>query len=312
MKKYKSYRIRRDIRSLSSEELEDFNYGLERLRKEGIIDELAVLHENVKDYAHNTHRFLAWHRMFLIYFENLLRIFTKNKEITVPYWDWTSHKYDDYFKIDCFEVNYPNTHCVKRSESPDNNYNKQQINRLLKRNKEFESILELVPHALVHLNIGGKDGDMSQMYSTNDPIFWVHHSMIDYIWDLKQNNMLLGDNYEIDEKFVKFNKKNQKKKKLKKKRQKKLKEKYLFYDGDMNEILFPFNMKVKDVLDNETCQVKYIPYNPINTQMIEIVPRLSDKYIKRHGYDLRKTRYYEKIMNNEDTIWDRIKLWLLS
>lgn len=308
MKKNKSYRIRRDIRTLSPEDLKDLNFGLERLRSEGIIDELAKLHESVADYAHNTPRFLVWHRMFLIYFENLLRIFTKNKEITMPYWDWTTHKYDDLFEIGCFEVNYPKKHCVKRSTDPDNNYTRPQINRLLKRNKEFESILELVPHALVHLNIGGTDGDMSQMYSTNDPIFWVHHSMIDYIWDLKQNKMLLGEEYTKNEAFKKTKKK-QKKTMMKKNTKK---DKYLFYDGDLDEIIFPFNMKVRDVLDNATCRVKYIPYNPIASQNIENVPRLTAKYIKRHGYDLRKTRYYEKIMNNEDTLWDRIKIWLLS
>ncbi|KXN72579.1 Di-copper centre-containing protein [Conidiobolus coronatus NRRL 28638] len=42
--------------------------------------------------------------------------------------------------------------------------------------------VESTGHALVHTGIGGNNGDMSFMYSTNDPIFWLHHGFIDYIW----------------------------------------------------------------------------------------------------------------------------------
>jgi len=43
----------------------------------------------------------------------------------------------------------------------------------------FRQSLETLLHPNPHNNIGG---DMSQMYSPNDPIFWSHHAFVDYIW----------------------------------------------------------------------------------------------------------------------------------
>jgi Common central domain of tyrosinase len=37
-------------------------------------------------------------------------------------------------------------------------------------------------HAAVHSQSGGDCGDMTTMYSTNDPLFFLHHTMIDKIW----------------------------------------------------------------------------------------------------------------------------------
>ena len=51
---------------------------------------------------------------------------------------------------------------------------------------EFRRAMEFTPHALVHSAIGGSirsaSGDMNFMHSPNDPIFWLHHSFIDYLW----------------------------------------------------------------------------------------------------------------------------------
>jgi hypothetical protein len=46
----------------------------------------------------------------------------------------------------------------------------------------FRRLLEATPHAIVHVAIGGVDGDLTSMQSPNDPIFWLHHSFIDKIW----------------------------------------------------------------------------------------------------------------------------------
>src|SRR5262249_46857345 len=53
--------------------------------------------------------------------------------------------------------------------------------------------LEATPHNNVHNSIGG---DMATFMSPLDPIFWTHHSMLDYCWvdwDLVRNNRSPND-----------------------------------------------------------------------------------------------------------------------
>ncbi|KAI9193319.1 uncharacterized protein BJ171DRAFT_272697 [Polychytrium aggregatum] len=46
----------------------------------------------------------------------------------------------------------------------------------------FHQAIEGSPHGSVHTIIGGTYGDMTPMSSTNDPIFFMHHAMVDKIW----------------------------------------------------------------------------------------------------------------------------------
>jgi tyrosinase len=68
--------------------------------------------------------------------------------------------------------------------------------------REFRAIVESSPHGLPHLLIGG---DMSGMTSPNDPLFFLHHSEIDRLWYVWQNNPKKKDratNYNDDQKFI--------------------------------------------------------------------------------------------------------------
>jgi hypothetical protein len=46
--------------------------------------------------------------------------------------------------------------------------------------KSFTMELESVPHGAVHVGVGG---DMAVMTSPNDPVFFLHHAMVDKIWN---------------------------------------------------------------------------------------------------------------------------------
>lgn len=48
-----------------------------------------------------------------------------------------------------------------------------------KSQKSLPSNSKYTPHGQVHNNIGG---DMAQMYSPNDPIFFLHHAFLDKLW----------------------------------------------------------------------------------------------------------------------------------
>jgi tyrosinase len=99
----KTLHIRKDVRSLTAEEKDDFIQAVLELKKRGIYDQFvkihvdAVLHatpgENetpssaVRNAAHRGPAFLPWHRAYLHAFE--IELQKINPAVTIPYWDWT-------------------------------------------------------------------------------------------------------------------------------------------------------------------------------------------------------------------------------
>lgn len=90
-------------------------------------------------------------------------------------------------------VSYPRKHCVVRNyrrASFGTFYGRRTIDRLITDDKmswgRFAEMFETSPHGIVHTQVGGPGGDLSDMASPNDPLFWIHHSMVDYVWMERQ------------------------------------------------------------------------------------------------------------------------------
>lgn len=304
--------IRKEIRDLSKEELKRYKNAVHKLREENIIDDLSRLHTACEKYAHNHQRFLAWHRAYLLYYEMLLNLVSgieKNdkKYITIPYWDWSidSENIEESFPIKevfpvndtnlCFLVNFPNSHCLKRNKKIDYCYDTKQIKKILKLPfKKFHNLFETVPHAIIHLNLGG---DMAMLHSCNDPLFFLHHSYCDYMWAVQQDNQ---ENLGASD-----------------------------YLADFDEILFPFDLKVRDVWKSN---VYYKPYKEkyfkkdlkkdlkkknkkkdgkkLKKRKVEEskVKDIPEKFIKKHGYNKKRVRRNERHMKNKSSWLDK---WLL-
>ncbi|KAG9230673.1 hypothetical protein BJ875DRAFT_537007 [Amylocarpus encephaloides] len=65
-------------------------------------------------------------------------------------------------------------------------YSQEVIDGILSSNPTFftfHSALEGGPHGVVHAGIAGwSNGDMGPLTSPNDPIFFLHHTMVDRVW----------------------------------------------------------------------------------------------------------------------------------
>ncbi|EHY65959.1 hypothetical protein NERG_00655 [Nematocida ausubeli] len=229
-------RIRKEFRDMTKTEWKEYKEAINLLRAHGYLEPLARVHYTVKDYAHNSLEFLPWHRLFLLYFEYLLQTLSDNPDMTVPYWDWTidAERPSDspmlkefYWGITrCFLVHEPTTHCLQRTQSTkiDPFYDAVEISTVINKKNSFYDFtieLELIPHALVHLNIGGKYGDMAYMQSTNDPIFWHHHAYVEYIWE-RRNSLYKGTKYARAR---------------------------LYPAEKLDTVLYPFNMTVQQAID---------------------------------------------------------------
>src|SRR3569832_2153887 len=180
---------------------------------------LAHIHgineDNFNHCPHGNWYLLPWHRAYVVTYEKAIRKLTGNINWAMPYWDWTAHpKMPDVFLSATLPNNQPNALFVSGANArtwpsgtpmPDNIVGQDVYDQILQetpfeifgssrpdgqnntqqhKNTDSSGIqgtLEGTPHNLVHNNIGGW---MPSALSPMDPIFFMHHSNIDRIWDV--------------------------------------------------------------------------------------------------------------------------------
>ncbi len=178
------------------------------------------------DGAHSGPAFLPWHREYLRRFEKALQ--TVEPGVTVPYWNWglgtaadiqaplaattlgpegagpNGELTDGYLKL-AADVNLN-----PLGWPVDPRLNSSGWGPAMRRRPSitlrdgmtgilaqttygpFFAALELGPHNRIHGDVGGNMGNMA---SPNDPLFWLHHCQVDHIWAMWQQNHPGAANY---------------------------------------------------------------------------------------------------------------------
>jgi hypothetical protein len=136
---------------------------------------------------HNSYFFWSWHRMYLHYFERIVRKISRNAKWTLPYWNYTSpseRQLPAPFRD-------PSSELYVSSRDPAMN---SGVGSLWPTDVDYgsgfaltnfvtaSSVIEGTPHAAVHNRVGGWMGDVPT--AAQDPIFWLHHANIDRLWNL--------------------------------------------------------------------------------------------------------------------------------
>jgi tyrosinase len=131
---------------------------------------------------HSVAYFLGWHRGLLYYFEQQLRIVSGDKALTVPYWDYyknpnipaefTDPSASNPLYMPRVGTNVYNALSLAPFDSSIWNFQRGTTNA-------FEPQIESQPHNQLHNLIGG---EMANMTSPRDPIFYLHHANIDRLW----------------------------------------------------------------------------------------------------------------------------------
>lgn len=179
-------------------------------------EDLARIHTQFVVEAHGGSFFLPWHRMFILLFENLLREI--NPSVSVPYWNWAMDAEDPavsriwdraggsvrngFGQADCIpfgpfanmQTSHTTPHCVQRGFVSYESGSMMQLDNwftiqaLIGRDipfARFAAALEST-HGSPHVGIGG---DMAVLGTApNDPMFFLHHGFVDYIYDRWQHN----------------------------------------------------------------------------------------------------------------------------
>ena len=130
--------------------------------------------------------FLAWHRMYLYFFERILRAKSGRANLTLPYWNY---KYN------------PVLHPAYRDNSPGNPLYDATRNATINNGGSlpgsiivaFNNSMEIIPHYTFQGNLSsGPHGSVHTSVAGNmtivstaaqDPVFWLHHSNIDRLWE---------------------------------------------------------------------------------------------------------------------------------
>lgn len=147
--------------------------------------------------------FLPWHRIYILRFEEIIRQLTNTPSFALPYWNqFTQRSLPLPFRS-------PRTNNVlyvsQRSSTANNGtamslstadprpalaettfarFGGPQVSAPTTRGPSYGR-LEVAPHNTVHNWVGGSTGLMSSVPGApRDPIFWLHHSNIDRLWQV--------------------------------------------------------------------------------------------------------------------------------
>ena len=216
--------VRRSIESLSSAQLDALKKGIQAMKARPDSDPTswtyqANMHatsttpalEAWNSCQHGNYFFLSWHRMYLYYFERILRAASGDPDLALPYWNYSdasqralplpfrdpadatnplyvanrqvnggqlapesATEFDRALGIILFTAT--------NSVPPRSSFGGRYVSAP-RHFSDGGGELENQPHNVMHVVIGGTGGWMSDpRLAARDPIFWLHHANIDRLW----------------------------------------------------------------------------------------------------------------------------------
>lgn len=217
--------VRRNIASFSDADIALLRAAIQTMQSRPVSDPTSWLYQaNIhgttesplrpawRTCQHGSYFFLSWHRMYLYYFERILRAATgdPNTTLTLPYWDYTSSApgarqiplplrqpanpsnplwvsarsavMNGGGSLPASAVDTSLAYAYRNFCAPTGSglsFGGQQV--AVPVHGGFpHSAFETTPHDAVHVQIGGWMGSFST--AARDPIFWLHHANIDRLW----------------------------------------------------------------------------------------------------------------------------------
>jgi tyrosinase len=147
--------------------------------------------------------FLPWHRMYVYYFESIVRAVSGHDEFTLPYWNYSVPKTNPAHGVLPVEFRMPNDPLFKSlyvdkrnalansgqaidknsADDPLSLVSLKECTYLPAAGKQgFNLALDSGLHGNVHVLTGNGQNMGSVPWAAYDPIFWMHHCNIDRLW----------------------------------------------------------------------------------------------------------------------------------
>jgi tyrosinase len=168
---------------------------------------------------HNSWFFLAWHRIYLFYFESVVQSHLGDPTWALPYWDYTkvddesaqvlpepfrsptggnelfTPERDPFVNDESSPAALPFEFCDARpalalggftldGANPAQSFGGGAVQDTTP-NQSARGSLESTPHGIVHGLVGGDTGLMGAFETAGlDPVFWCHHCNLDRLWEV--------------------------------------------------------------------------------------------------------------------------------
>jgi len=145
--------------------------------------------------------FLPWHRMYVYFFERIIRKVSKKPEFTLPYWNYSvsgaAHGVlpkqfrmpsDPLFKSLFIKNRNAPSPTVNNGQPIDMNdpgalaTHPSLSKCVYSGSNGFCNVLDNGLHGNVHVLTGNGTNMGSVPFAANDPVFWAHHANIDRLW----------------------------------------------------------------------------------------------------------------------------------
>src|SRR6266571_766338 len=145
----------------------------------------------IADACRHDYLFLAWHRIYLYYFERIVRSASGDPTFALPYWGYSPTGPRNLPLTFRSPNNTTNPLWTDQRDSAINAGNDITATYVDASNAmvnvgfaAFQSSLSGTPHGQVHVATGDGCGWMSYFETAGmDPIFWLHHANIDRLWE---------------------------------------------------------------------------------------------------------------------------------
>ncbi|UXI68057.1 tyrosinase family protein [Tahibacter amnicola] len=145
--------------------------------------------------------FLPWHRMYVLYFESIIRELSGRADFTLPYWNYTT----DGGAAGIVPVQFrrstdPVWNVLYRSDRSANanagraiqgtNTSQMDVTNLMRLTSYsnvgsasgFCRTIDSQIHGFIHVLVGNANNMGAVPFAARDPLFWVHHCNIDRLW----------------------------------------------------------------------------------------------------------------------------------
>ncbi|HWF04378.1 MAG TPA: tyrosinase family protein, partial [Candidatus Angelobacter sp.] len=133
------------------------------------------------------HFFWSWHRMYLFWFERIIRKMSGDASWALPFWDYqlaSQRTLPPPFRVsgsELYTVNRGPGWNAGTASFPAAHVNPSAGMGMLDY-FSAQSSIESNPHDNVHVDIGGWMGSVPT--AAQDPVFYTHHSNIDRLWNI--------------------------------------------------------------------------------------------------------------------------------
>ncbi|HEY6124610.1 MAG TPA: tyrosinase family protein, partial [Steroidobacteraceae bacterium] len=196
-------KVRRGIHTLSSAELDVFRAGISEMKalptedfrswmyQAGVhgssVAEQAAIPDGAtywRQCKHGSPHFLTWHRWYLLFCEEILRLLADDCHFTMPYWDYIADNFlPEPLRLPADASNslYDGTRngLVNNGTNGISGLHTDALDEL--DFDTFSNDLASNPHNTVHNQIVGNMGAVAT--AGRDPVFWLHHCNVDRYWE---------------------------------------------------------------------------------------------------------------------------------